>query len=197
MNTKQQGLMFVEVGWGEGGCWGGGGSALKYQAKVYHPLFHRQLKSFWQIWSRELVELIIMLSLLMLLLAIMTAVTATGDNKQSAQTTVSSYRKLFINFFRGVAWDFVGVRTRGRKVVVPKAAHLWEVWGHMLLQKILNLGSRKCHFQRFLQDIFRKFILRKMQLVMYFFLSLVLSVRYTVYGKKGQWRLQNYGIIKG
>ena len=114
----------------------------------------------------------------------MTAVTATGDNKQSAQTTVSSYRKLFINFFRGVAWDFVGVRTRGRKVVVPKAAHLWEVWGHMLLQKVLNLGSRKCHFQRFLQDIFRKFILRKMQLVMYFFLSLVLSVRYTVYGKK-------------
>ena len=171
-------------GVGGGRVLGGGGSALKYQAKVYHPLFHRQLRSFWQIWSRELVELIIMLSLLMLLLAIMTAVTATGDNKQSAQTTVSSYRKLFINFFRGVAWDFVGVRTRGRKVVVPKAAHLWEVWGHMLLQKFLNLGSRKCHFQRFLQDIFRKFILRKMQLVMYFFLSLVLSVRYTVYGKK-------------
>ena len=73
---------------------------------------------------------------------------------------------------------------RGRKVVVPKAAHLWEVWGHMLLQKFLNLGSRKCHFQRFLQDIFRKFILRKMQLAMYFFLSLVLSVRYSVYGKK-------------
>ena len=39
-----------------------------------------------------------MLSLLMLLLAIMTAVTATGGNKQSAQTTVSSYRKLYINF---------------------------------------------------------------------------------------------------
>ena len=39
-----------------------------------------------------------MLSLLMLLLAIMTAVTATGGNKQSAQTTVSSYRKLYIHF---------------------------------------------------------------------------------------------------
>ena len=59
----------------------------------------------------------------------MTAVTATGGNKQSAQTTVSSYRKLFIKFFRGVAWDFVGVRTRGRKVVVPKTAHRREVWG--------------------------------------------------------------------
>ena len=152
MNTKQQRLMFVEVGWG---------SAWKYQAKVHHPLFHRQLRSFWQIWSRELVELIIMLSLLMLLLVIMTAVTATGGNKQSAQTTVSSYRKLFIKFFRGVAWDFVGVRTWGRKVVVPKAAHRVEVWGHMLLQRFLNLNSRKCHFQRFLQDIFSRFILRK------------------------------------
>ena len=28
----------------------------------------------------------------------MTAVTATGGNKQSAQTTVSSYRTLYINF---------------------------------------------------------------------------------------------------
>ena len=71
-----------------------------------------------------------MLSLLMLLLAIMTAVTATGGNKQSAQTTVSSYRKLYINFFKGVARDFVGVRTRGRKVVVPEAAHRREIWGH-------------------------------------------------------------------
>ena len=49
----------------------------------------------------------------------------------------------------------------------------------MLLQKFLNLKSRKCHFQRFLQDIFSRFILRKSKL-----LTLVLSVRYSVYGKK-------------
>ena len=33
-------------GVGGGRVLGGGGSALKYQAKVYHPLFHRQLRSF-------------------------------------------------------------------------------------------------------------------------------------------------------
>ena len=44
---------------------------------------------------------------------------------------------------------------------MPKAAHRREVWGHMLLQKFLNLKPRKCHFQRFLQDIFSRFILRK------------------------------------
>ena len=51
--------------------------------------------------------------------------------------------------------------------------------GHMLLQKFLNLKSRKCHFQRFLQDIFSRFILRKSKL-----LTLVLLVTYSVYGKK-------------
>ena len=92
-----------------------GRSAFKYQAKVHHPLFHRQLRSFWQIWSRELVELIIMLSLLMLLLVIMTAVTATGGNKQSAQSTVSSYRKVYINFFQGRSMRFCRCTHAGKK----------------------------------------------------------------------------------
>ena len=86
--------------------WGGGTSALKYQAKVYHPLFHRQLRSFWQIWSRELVELIIMLSLLMLLLTTMTAVTATSNNKQSAQTTVQFFLQL-LTFFEQLFGNFL------------------------------------------------------------------------------------------
>ena len=43
-----------------------------------------------------------MLSLLMLLLAIMTAVSATSGSKQSAQTTVSSYGKPYVNLLGNI-----------------------------------------------------------------------------------------------
>ena len=58
----------------------------------------------------------------------------------------------------GVAWDFEGVRTLG----APKATEPRGIWEHAL-GKFLNLGSRKCHFQRFPQDIFNKLIRRKVQ----------------------------------
>ena len=58
-----------------------------------------------------------MLSLLMLLLAIMTAVTATGDNKQSAQTTVSSYGKPYVNLLGNI---------QGRSVRFCRCTHAGE-----------------------------------------------------------------------
>ena len=90
-----------------------------------------------------------MLSLLMLLLAIMTAVTATSGCKQSAQTTVSSYRKLYVNLFgniQGRSVRFVGVSTRGRKFPASKPAKHRQVWGHASPLKFLKLLSRKCYF---------------------------------------------------
>ena len=56
-----------------------------------------------------------MLSLLMLLLAIVTAVTTTGGSKQSAQATVSSYRKLYIIFFQGRRVRFCRCTHAGKK----------------------------------------------------------------------------------
>ena len=58
-----------------------------------------------------------MLSLLMFLLAIMTAVTATGDNKQSAETTVSLYRKPYLNLLGNI---------QGRSVRFCRCTHAGE-----------------------------------------------------------------------
>ena len=58
-----------------------------------------------------------MLSLLMLQLAIMTAVTATGGNKQSVQTTVSSYRKPYVNLLGNI---------QGRSVRFCRCTHEGE-----------------------------------------------------------------------
>ena len=56
-------------------------------------------------------------SLLMLLLAIMTAVTATSGSNQSAQTTVSSYRKPYVNLLGNI---------QGRSVRFCRCKHVGE-----------------------------------------------------------------------
>ena len=126
MNTKQQRLISHPTS--KNNVWGGGVEGVVPKStrlkSIDHPLFHRRLRSFWQIWSRELVERIIMLSLLMLLLAIMTTVTATGDNKQSAQTTVSSYRKPYVNLLgniQGRSLRFCRCTHEGEKIFSVEA----------------------------------------------------------------------------
>ena len=84
-----------------------------------------------------------MLSLLMLLLAIMTSVTATGGNKQSAQTTVSSYRKLYINFFQGRSMRFCSCTYAGKKSCSAKGGPLQGDLGacYPRFFKIQGLGN--------------------------------------------------------
>ena len=86
-----------------------------------------------------------MLSLLMLLLAIMTAATVTGGNKQSAQTTVSSYMNLLGNI-QGQSVRFCRCSHAGEKSFTLEAGPTWQVWGHASPSKFLNLLSRKCYF---------------------------------------------------
>ena len=55
----------------------------------------------------------------------------------------------------------------------------------MLPQKI-SVQFQKCHFQHFLQDIFSKFMGRKMQNLFFFHPSLEFSIMNRVYGKKAR-----------
>ena len=61
-------------------------------------------------------------------------------------------------------WDFEGVRTGSKNSATKALQTRGGGGGGMLVcspRKIFNLGSRKCHFLRFLLNIFRKQIRRK------------------------------------
>ena len=62
----------------------------------------------------------------------------------------------------------------------------------MLPRKFLNLGSRKCHFQRVLQDTFSKLIRRKMHPIFR-----VVGKVQCLRGKKRPVTPSEYGTIKG
>ena len=60
------------------------------------------------------------------------------------------------------------------------------VWGHVPPRKISNLGAQKLPIPTFSTGVFKYINMRKRQYFIVYFTSLVLSVRWNVYRKKGK-----------
>ena len=100
---------------------------------------------------------------------------------------------------RGVAWGLDGVRTRGRKVVAPMRRRLnLEGFGGMLPQKMFKFRVSEMPFPAFSTWYFQLINTQENPLVScLFYPSLVLSVRWSVYGKKRPVTPSDYGTTKG